>query len=138
MILFKPLTRDNIGGIIELLLAELNRRLETQQIRISLTDEAKQLVIERGYDPVYGARPLRRYLQQSVETIAAKLILGGGIIALGGLCLLIEFLLHVSFSLPMLWWSLYPLTVLFLLGTMLIIIGLSPPLRRSLHKKFFL
>ncbi len=79
MILFKPLTRDNIGGIIELLLAELNRRLETQQIRISLTDEAKQLVIERGYDPVYGARPLRRYLQQSVETIAAKLILGGGI-----------------------------------------------------------
>ena len=68
----------------------------------------------------------------------ALFILGGGIIALGGLCLLIEFLLHVSFSLPMLWWSLYPLTVLFLLGTMLIIIGLSPPLRRSLHKKFFL
>lgn len=65
-------------------------------------------------------------------------ILGGGVIGLGGLCLLIEFLLHVSFSLPMLWWSLYPLTVLLLVGLMLIIVGLCPPLRRSLHKKFFL
>ena len=68
----------------------------------------------------------------------ALYILGGGFIALGGLCVLIEFLLHVAFGLPMLWWSLYPLTVLFLLGLMLSIIGLCPPLRRSLHKKFFI
>lgn len=68
----------------------------------------------------------------------ALFILGGGLIGLGGFCLLLEFLLHVSFALPMLWWSLYPLTVLLLLGLLLIIIGLSPALRRSLHKKFFL
>ena len=68
----------------------------------------------------------------------ALYILGGGFIALGGLCVLIEFLLHVAFGLPMLWWSLYPLTVLFLLGLLLSIIGLCPPLRRSLHKKFFI
>ena len=79
IILFKPLTKENIGGIIELLLAELNGRLADQQITIELTDAAKQYVIDEGYDPVYGARPLRRFLQQSVETLSAKLILGGGI-----------------------------------------------------------
>ena len=76
----------------------------------------------------------------------ALFILGGGFLACGGLCMLIEFLLHITFSLPMqwsfgipmLWWSLYPLAVLGLLGLMLIIIGLCPPLRISLHKKFFL
>ena len=68
----------------------------------------------------------------------ALYILGGGVMALGGLCVLIEFLLHVSFALPMLWWSLYPLTVLLLLGAMLLVIGLCPPLRRSLHKRFFI
>jgi ATP-dependent Clp protease ATP-binding subunit ClpB len=74
-ILFKPLTRENISGIIELQLADVNRRLEERQLRIQLTDEAKQLVVDRGYDPIYGARPLKRYLQQSVETLAARLIL---------------------------------------------------------------
>ena len=68
----------------------------------------------------------------------ALYILGGGLIALGGICVLIEFLLHLAFSLPMLWWSLYPLTALVLLGFMLIIIGVCPPLRHSLHKKFFI
>ncbi len=74
-ILFKPLTRENISGIIELQLADVNRRLEERQLRIQLSDEAKQLVVDRGYDPIYGARPLKRYLQQSVETLAARLIL---------------------------------------------------------------
>lgn len=68
----------------------------------------------------------------------ALYILGGGVMACGGLCVLIEFLLHVTFALPMLWWSLYPLSVLFLLGLMLIVIGLCPPLRESLHKRFFI
>ena len=78
-IMFRPLSRENIGGIINLLLAELNARLADQQITISLTEEAKQYVIDHSYDPVYGARPLRRYLQQTVETLAAKKILGGGV-----------------------------------------------------------
>ncbi len=78
-ILFKPLTKDNIGAIIELMLADLNRRLAPQLLTIRLTDEAKQFVIDHGYDPVYGARPLRRYLQQHVETLAARIILGGSV-----------------------------------------------------------
>ena len=78
-ILFKPLTKENIGGIIELLIGELNRRLAEQQLAIELTDAAKQYIIDRGYDPVYGARPLRRFLQQSVETLSAKMILAGNI-----------------------------------------------------------
>ena len=79
MILFRPLTKENIAGIVELLLADLNRRLASQQIAIRLTEGAKQYVIAHGYDPVYGARPLKRYLQQNVETLAAKMILGGEI-----------------------------------------------------------
>lgn len=78
-IMFKPLTKDNIHGIIELLLAGLNERLADQQLSVKLTDEAKQYVIDHGYDPVYCARPLKRYLQQTVETISAKIILGGTI-----------------------------------------------------------
>ena len=77
MIMFKPLTKENIGGIIELLIEELNRRLADQEISIRLTPAAKDFVIEGGYDPVYGARPLKRYLQKNVETLAAKMILGG-------------------------------------------------------------
>ncbi len=76
-ILFRPLTKENISGIIELLIAELNDRLASQQLSIRLTDEAVRYVIDHGYDPVYGARPLKRYLQQSVETLAAKEILSG-------------------------------------------------------------
>jgi len=79
IILFKPLTRENIGGIVELLLADLNRRLADRQLTVELTDEAKELVADRGYDPVYGARPLKRYIQQHVETLAAELILSGSL-----------------------------------------------------------
>ncbi|MDD2960086.1 MAG: ATP-dependent chaperone ClpB [Lachnospiraceae bacterium] len=77
IIMFKPLTKDNIGAIVDLLIAEVNDRLEEQEISIVLTDEAKKYVIDGGYDPVYGARPLKRYLQKHVETLAAKLILRG-------------------------------------------------------------
>ena len=66
---------ENIGGIVELLMKDLNKRLAEQQISIRLTDEARDYCIEQAYDPVYGARPLKRYLQQNVETLAAKIIL---------------------------------------------------------------
>ena len=75
IILFKPLTRENIGNIITLLMADLNKRLADRQIKVSLTDSAAAFITENGYDPVYGARPLKRYLQKNVETLAAKLIL---------------------------------------------------------------
>ncbi|MDO4490670.1 MAG: ATP-dependent chaperone ClpB [Lachnospiraceae bacterium] len=76
-ILFKPLTKDNIGNIVELLIRDLNRRLQAQELSIELSEEAKAYVIEGGYDPVYGARPLKRYVQKYVETLSARLILGG-------------------------------------------------------------
>lgn len=79
IIMFKPLTKANIGGIVDLVMKELNDRLEDRQIKIELTDAAKQFVIEQAYDPVYGARPLRRYIQKNVETMAAKIILAGDI-----------------------------------------------------------
>ncbi|MEE0955419.1 MAG: ATP-dependent chaperone ClpB [Eubacterium sp.] len=75
IISFKPLTKENIGRIVDLQVKDLNRRLEFQQLKIELTPEAKQLIIDRGYDPVFGARPLKRYMTKSVETAAAKLIL---------------------------------------------------------------
>ena len=78
-ILFKPLTRENIGGIVNLLLADVNRRLADRELSIALSDSAKQFIVESGYDPVYGARPLKRYLQKHVETLAAKLILSDGV-----------------------------------------------------------
>ena len=77
IILFKPLTRDNIDGIVELIMEELNMRLADRQINVVLTDEAKEYVCDNGYDPVYGARPLKRYIQKHVETLAAKMILAG-------------------------------------------------------------
>lgn len=76
IILFKPLTRDNIGNIIELLIADLNKRLSDKEITIELTPGAKNFVAEQAYDPVYGARPLKRYLQKHIETLSARLILG--------------------------------------------------------------
>ena len=79
IILFKPLTKGNIGGIIELLIADVNKRLADKELKIALTDEAKNFIVENGYDPVYGARPLKRYLQKNVETLAAKLILADGV-----------------------------------------------------------
>lgn len=78
-ILFKPLTRDDISRIVDLCIADLNKRISDRNLTIDLTEEAKEFITERGYDPVYGARPLKRYLQKHVETLAAKLILGDGV-----------------------------------------------------------
>jgi ATP-dependent Clp protease ATP-binding subunit ClpB len=80
-ILFKPLTKDNIGGIVDLMMKELNGRLRDQELSLVLTPQAKAQAIEEGYDPVYGARPLKRYLQKHVETLAAKCILSGQVSA---------------------------------------------------------
>ena len=77
IIMFRPLTKENIGGIVDLLVKDLNRRLDSQEIRLELTPAAKDFIIEGGYDPVYGARPLKRFLQKNVETLAARLILSG-------------------------------------------------------------
>lgn len=74
-VLFKPLTRENIGGIIHLIIADLNRRLEDRELSISLSPEAESYIVENAYDPVYGARPLKRYVQKYVETLVAKMIL---------------------------------------------------------------
>lgn len=75
MILFKPLTRDNIAEIIKLLMKDLNNRLADREICIALTNEAEQYIVEHGYEPLYGARPLKRYVQKYVETLSAKMIL---------------------------------------------------------------
>ena len=79
IILFKPLTKDNIGHIVDLMLADVNKRLEDKELQIELTDAAKAYIVENGYDPVYGARPLKRFLQKNVETMAARYILGGDV-----------------------------------------------------------
>ena len=79
IIMFKPLTKENIGTIVDLMMADLNRRLADQEIRLELTDEAKSYIIDGGYDPVYGARPLKRFLQKNVETLAARMILSGNV-----------------------------------------------------------
>ncbi len=76
-ILFRPLTKDNLSGIIDLLVESLRKRLAEQNLKLTLTDSAKALIIERGYDPLYGARPLRRTLQSGVETLLARTILRG-------------------------------------------------------------
>ena len=79
IIMFKPLTKENIGGIVDLMVRELSDRLADQELSLELTDAARTQVIENGYDPVYGARPLKRYLQNYVETLAAKKILSGDV-----------------------------------------------------------
>lgn len=76
IILFKPLTKGNISGIVDLLMKDLNSRLEEKELKVVLSDEALQFIIEEAYDPIYGARPLKRYLQKTVETLMAKMILG--------------------------------------------------------------
>ena len=78
-IMFKPLTKQDIGAIVDLMMADLNKRLEDKEISVELTSSAKDYVIEGGYDPTYGARPLKRYLQKYVDTLAAKLILEGNV-----------------------------------------------------------
>ena len=75
-ILFKPLTKDNISGIINLIIADLNKRLADRELKLELSPEASKYIVDNAYDPVYGARPLKRYIQKYVETLAAKLILG--------------------------------------------------------------
>ena len=79
IIMFKPLTKENIRAIIDLLVADVNRRLEEKELTIELTEAAKDCIVEGGYDPMYGARPLKRYLQKNVETLAARLILAGNV-----------------------------------------------------------
>ena len=78
-IMFKPLTKDNITAIVDLIMADLNSRLSDRSVHVRLTDAAKSYIVEEAYDPVYGARPLRRYIQKTVETLSAKLILSGGV-----------------------------------------------------------
>ena len=79
IIMFKPLTKSNIGKIVDLMVGELDKRLADQELSLELTEAAKDQVIENGYDPVYGARPLKRYLQKYVETLAARKILSGDV-----------------------------------------------------------
>ena len=74
-ILFKPLTKENIGGIIKLIIADLNRRLSDKELTVELTPQAQSYIVDNAYDPVYGARPLKRFIQKHVETLSAKLIL---------------------------------------------------------------
>ena len=81
IILFKPLTKNNIAGIITLLMADLNKRLADREIKVELSDAAQSYIIDHGYDPIYGARPLKRYLQKYVETLSAKLILADQVAA---------------------------------------------------------
>ncbi len=80
-ILFKPLTKSDIRSIINLLLADLNKRLSDKELRLEMTDEAKEYITDHGYDPVYGARPLKRYVQKHVETLAARIILQGDVVS---------------------------------------------------------
>ncbi len=80
IVFYKPLTKDNITGIIDLQIESLNKRLADKQLRCELTDAAKQLIIDTSYDPQFGARPLRRYIQHTVETLIAKKILAGSIL----------------------------------------------------------
>jgi ATP-dependent Clp protease ATP-binding subunit ClpB len=78
-ILFKPLTKDNIGNIIDLMLNDLNERLAERELSLKITDAAKTYIMEHGYDPVYGARPLKRYLQKHVDTLVARKMLEGSV-----------------------------------------------------------
>ena len=75
IILFKPLTKDNVSDIVDILMQRLNHRLAEKELKVVLTDKAKNYIVDHGYDPLYGARPLKRYLQKNVETMIAKMIL---------------------------------------------------------------
>ena len=77
IICFKPLTKSNITSIIDLLVKDINRRLDDKELSVEITDEAKAYIADNGFDPVYGARPLKRFVQKNVETLAARLILEG-------------------------------------------------------------
>ena len=77
IIFYKPLTKESITGIIDILISSLSKRLAEKQLKLSVTDRAKDFIIEHGYDPVYGARPLKRYIQSKVETLLARVMLSG-------------------------------------------------------------
>ena len=77
IIMFKPLTQQNISGIIDILVDDLNKRLADKELHVSISDIAKRFIAEQAYEPVFGARPLKRYLQKNVETLLARKILGG-------------------------------------------------------------
>ena len=79
IVFYKPLTKDNICGIVDLLIADLNKRLKDKQLQLSVTDRAKQFIMESAYDPIYGARPLKRFIQSHIETLLAKKIIGGNV-----------------------------------------------------------
>ena len=81
IIMFKPLTKENLSGIIDILMEGLKKRLADKTLKLEVTDAAKSLIIERGFDPIYGARPLKRYLQSAAETLIAKEILRGDLAA---------------------------------------------------------
>ena len=81
IIMFKPLTKEILSGIIDILMEGLKKRLADKTLRLEVTDAAKSLIIERGFDPIYGARPLKRYLQSAAETLIAKEILRGDLAA---------------------------------------------------------
>ena len=90
IVYYKPLTKDNITKIIDLLIRDLSSRLEDKQLKLDITPLAKDLIIENGYDPVYGARPLKRYLQSKVETLIAKTMIAndlqpGNVIQIGAM-----------------------------------------------------
>ncbi len=87
IILFKPLTQSDIGSIIRLLMADLNKRLSDRSLSVEMTPQAEQFIVANGYDPVYGARPLKRYLQKTVETLAAKIILSGEVATGDTICI---------------------------------------------------
>jgi ATP-dependent Clp protease ATP-binding subunit ClpB len=80
IVFYKPLTRENVTAIIELQIAKLNQRLAAQQIRVVLTEGAKLAIVDASYDPQYGARPLRRYVQHTVETMLSKMLLRGQVL----------------------------------------------------------
>ncbi|MBQ8850016.1 MAG: ATP-dependent chaperone ClpB [Clostridia bacterium] len=79
IVFYKPLTKENICGIVDLLIADLNKRLKDKQLHLAITDEAKSFIIDSAYDPIYGARPLKRFIQSNIETLLAKKIIGGDI-----------------------------------------------------------
>ena len=79
IVFYKPLTKENINGIVDLLIANLNKRLKDKQLKVEITDAAKDHIIESAYDPIYGARPLKRFIQSKIETLLAREIIGGEI-----------------------------------------------------------
>jgi ATP-dependent Clp protease ATP-binding subunit ClpB len=79
IVFYKPLTKENINGIVDLLIADLNKRLKDKQVNVKVSDNAKQFIIDSAYDPTYGARPLKRFIQSKIETLLARAIIGGNV-----------------------------------------------------------